>query len=164
MLVTPNPRLPILRGVVNHPVFAPDGSLQMKPGYSADTRLIYSPPEGFKLPKVSDAPTPAEIAEAKRLLREELLGDFPYTGEQSEAHAIAALLLPLRAAHDRGADATSSNPQITSGHGSHAARGDALPSELRAAIGDFNAKPGEERRRTLFAMLAAGRALSYSIT
>jgi len=95
MLVTPNPRLPILRGVVNHAVFAPDGSLQMKPGYSADTRLIYSPPEGFKLPKVSDAPTPAEIAEAKRLLREELLGDFPYTGEQSEAHAIAALLLPF---------------------------------------------------------------------
>ena len=155
MLVTPNPRLPILRGVVNHPVFAPDGSLQMKPGYSADTRLIYSPPEGFKLPKVSDAPTPAEIAEAKRLLREELLGDFPYTGEQSEAHAIAALLLPLRAAHDRGADATSSDIQAGRGHGRNSAGGDALPSELRETIGDFNGRPGGRAKKN--AICYAGR-------
>jgi putative DNA primase/helicase len=95
ILVTPDPPVPILLAIVNHPVFAPDGSLQIESGYSAATRRIYSPPPGFKLPKVSDAPGPAEIAEAKGLLLEELMKDFPFTGEPSKAHAIAALLLPF---------------------------------------------------------------------
>ena len=53
---TPDPPLPILLGVVRHPVFAPDGSLQNRAGYSAATPLIYSPPVGFELPMRNQLP------------------------------------------------------------------------------------------------------------
>jgi putative DNA primase/helicase len=164
MLATPNPQLPILRGVVNHPVFAPDGSLQTEPGYSAATRLIYSPPPGFKLPEISNAPTPAEIAEAKRLLLEELMGDFPFTGEPSKARAIAALLLPFVRPMIEGPTPLHLIHKSHPGTGATLLAGMlCLPSCGQPSMISVPSQE-EERRRTLFAMLAAGRALSYSIT
>ena len=43
--------------------------------------------------RVADRPTPAEIASAKALVEDEMLGDFPFTGPAEKAHAMAMLLL-----------------------------------------------------------------------
>jgi putative DNA primase/helicase len=41
----------------------------------------------------SRAPSPAEIAAARQLICEDLLGDFPFTGDAERAHVVALLLL-----------------------------------------------------------------------
>jgi hypothetical protein len=44
---------------------------------------------------VPDKPVAAEIGEARRLLMEELMGDFPFTTVADCAHAVAAFLTPI---------------------------------------------------------------------
>jgi hypothetical protein len=95
LLATPNPPLPSLVGIVKHPIFAADTTLQIEPGYSAATQRYYSPGPALELPPISPEPTPQEIREAKRTLLEELLGDFPFADDSSRSHALAALLLPF---------------------------------------------------------------------
>ena len=64
LLVTPNPPLPRLLGVVAYPIFAPDGALQTTKGYSTQTCFIYAPPVGFKLPPIPSNPSPDQIEHA----------------------------------------------------------------------------------------------------
>jgi hypothetical protein len=47
------------------------------------------------IPPLPEMPTPAEINKAKAWLLDELLGDFPFTGEAERAHLVAAILLPF---------------------------------------------------------------------
>jgi hypothetical protein len=61
ILATPDPPLPILRRIVEVPVFAPDATLQTTPGYHAGSRTYFSPPPGFTLPPVSDHSSPEEL-------------------------------------------------------------------------------------------------------
>jgi hypothetical protein len=93
ILATPNPDLPVLAGIVTAPVFGRNGALLTKPGYHGDARLFYRPVPGFYLPPVPDLPTPQEIAAARSLILDELLGEFPFTSEAERAHAVALLLL-----------------------------------------------------------------------
>jgi hypothetical protein len=93
LVATPDPALPVLAGIVTAPVFGRGGTLLTEPGYHPDARLLYRPPPGFVLPPVPDRPTPAEITAARNLLLDDLLGDFPFTGEPERAHALALLLL-----------------------------------------------------------------------
>ncbi len=93
LLATPDPSLPILTGIVTTPVFGRNGTLLTEPGYHPDARLLYQPPPGFVLPPVPEQPTQAEIAAARALLLDDLLGDFPFTGEAERAHALCLLLL-----------------------------------------------------------------------
>lgn len=95
LLATPDPALPVLAAIVTAPVFGKDGSLLTEPGYHPATRLLYEPPPGFVLPPVPERPTAAEIEAARSLLLDDLLGDFPFTGEAERAHALALLLLPF---------------------------------------------------------------------
>ncbi len=95
LLATPNPDLPVLAGVVTSPVFGRDGTLVTAPGYHPSTRLLFEPPEDFVPPVVSGHPTAADIAAARTLLLDDLLGDFPFTCEAERAHALALLLLPF---------------------------------------------------------------------
>lgn len=74
---SPNSLYPPLKGITNTPVFASNGNVISKPGYDLDSNLYYHPATGVVVPPVSEAPTTEEVAEAKRLLIEELLGDFP---------------------------------------------------------------------------------------
>jgi putative DNA primase/helicase len=92
ILATPDPSLPVLVGITTTPVFGRGGELLTKFGYHADARLLYDPPPGFVLPAVPAKPTPAEIASARRLLLDDLLGDFPFTGDAEKAHALSLLL------------------------------------------------------------------------
>jgi hypothetical protein len=95
VLATPDPALPVLAGIVTAPVFGSDGTLITEPGYHPATRLLYEPTQDFTLPPVPDDPTPQQIAAARSLLLDDLLGDFPFVGDAERAHALALLLLPF---------------------------------------------------------------------
>jgi hypothetical protein len=87
--------LPVLSRVVTAPVFSPEGMLQTAPGFHRKAKVYYAPPQGLTLPAVPANPNGADVAEAKRLLLEELLGDFPFVDQADRAHALALLLLPF---------------------------------------------------------------------
>jgi hypothetical protein len=93
LVVTPDPALPVLGGIVTAPVFGRGGVLLTEPGYHPDARLLYCPAPGFRLPPVPDRPSPQEIAAARTLLVDDLLGDFPFVSEAERAHVLALLLL-----------------------------------------------------------------------
>ena len=93
VLATPDPALPVLTGIVSTPVFGRGGTLITTPGYHPDARLLYAPAPGFTVPDIPARPSAAEIASARRLICEDLLGDFPFTSEAEMAHAVALLLL-----------------------------------------------------------------------
>ena len=95
LLATPDPALPVLSGIVTAPVFGKDGTLITEPGYHPAARLLYEPSQGFALPAIPDRPVPADVAAARSLLLEDLLGDFPFVGDAERAHALALLLLPF---------------------------------------------------------------------
>lgn len=96
VLATSEPPLPVLLGIVNAPTFAPDGALDTEPGYHPASRLLYIPDPGFDVPAVPEHPTAEDIADARRLLVEELFADFPFDGPNDgaaeRAHAMALLL------------------------------------------------------------------------
>ena len=93
ILALPDPDLPILYGVVTAPVFGADGVLRTAAGYHPGACLVYRPPPGFTLPAVPARPSEAQRDHARRMILEELLGDFPFVGEAERAHAVALLLL-----------------------------------------------------------------------
>lgn len=95
LLATPDPRLPILDQITEVPIFAPDGSLQLTLGYAARSRAYYAPPAGFTVPAVADEPDAADVARARDLITQDLLGDFPFVDAPELAHAVGLLILPF---------------------------------------------------------------------
>ena len=95
LLATPNPDLPVLTGIVAAPVFGRSGELVTARGYHPASRLLHEPPEGFELPAIPERPSPTEVAAARSVLLDDMLGDFPFTSEAERAHALALLLLPF---------------------------------------------------------------------
>ncbi len=93
VLATPDPGLPVLSGIVMTPVFGRGGTLLTEPGYHSDARLLYRPTPGFTVPPIPERPDAPQIAEARALLLEDLLGDFPFTSLAERAHAVSLLLL-----------------------------------------------------------------------
>ena len=93
VLATPDPGLPVLMCIVNTPVFGRNGSLLTGPGYHPNARLLYQPAPGFTVPAIPERPTAAQIADARALICEDLLGDFPFVSPSEMAHAVALLLL-----------------------------------------------------------------------
>lgn len=95
MLAARSYPLPVLHGIVQAPVIGPDGSVSLQPGYHRPSKLFYAPAPGLSIPEIPDDPTIEQVAAAVTLIRDELLGDFPFTGDAERAHAIAMLLLPF---------------------------------------------------------------------
>lgn len=79
--------LPILNGISKVPVFLPDGRLLCKSGFDADSGLY------LRIRDLNNLKIDTTIKDALTLIRDEMLGDFPFADESSMAHAIAALLL-----------------------------------------------------------------------
>jgi hypothetical protein len=94
-LATPRPPLPELVRIVEAPIFSEDGRLQIDPGYAPSTRALYVPAAGFLLPEPPEHPSAGDIARARGLIVDELLGDFPFVSPSERAHAVALLLLPF---------------------------------------------------------------------
>ncbi|MEI8395174.1 MAG: toprim domain-containing protein [Rhodospirillaceae bacterium] len=95
LLATPDPDLPVLGGIVTAPVFGAGGELLTTPGYHPANELLYLPPPGFTIPPVPEHPSAAEIATARSLLLDDMLGEFPFVGDAERAHVLALLLLPF---------------------------------------------------------------------
>jgi hypothetical protein len=93
LLATPDTNLPILAGIVSTPVFGRNGTLLTEPGYHPDARLLYHAAPGFTVPPIPERPSEAEIAAARTLILDDLLGEFPFVGAAERAHAVALLLL-----------------------------------------------------------------------
>jgi hypothetical protein len=89
------PDIPVLNGIAEAPTFSRDGQLLTTPGYDPAGRLWFHASPGLTIPAVPEQPSPKQIAEARVLLLDELLGDFPFADEAARAHALAAMLLPF---------------------------------------------------------------------
>lgn len=92
--------LPEIVAVVTTPFFDRDGSLVDQPGYHAGAKVVLAPCDLF-MDRVSDNPTKEEVADAVKLLLEEVIADFPLSGmtraeiitaKGADAHAIAHTL------------------------------------------------------------------------
>jgi putative DNA primase/helicase len=94
MLAQANPPLPHLQGVVGGPVCRPDGSVATTEGYDPATGL-YLALGDLRVSPVADIPPDSAIAWAKRLLLEELLGDFPFATPSDKAHALSEIITPV---------------------------------------------------------------------
>lgn len=95
MLAAPEIPLPQLLQIVHSPVFSQDGSLKTTPGYDADCKSYYAPAKGFRVPSVATNPNDSDIEWARRLICDDLLGDFPFVGDAEKAHAVALALQPF---------------------------------------------------------------------
>ncbi len=120
VLATPDPGLPVLMGIVNTPVFGRNGKLLTSPGYHPDARLLYQPASGFTVPAIPERPTAQQIAEARALICEDLLGDFPFVGAAGDGPCRGAAAPRLRALDDRRADAVASDREAHARHRRHA--------------------------------------------
>ena len=87
--------LPPITQVVTAPVFDTDGRLVDQPGYDRPSGVWYHRPEGLEIPPVPANPLPSDIAQARAILVDDLLVDFPFVSPSDRAHALAALLLPF---------------------------------------------------------------------
>ncbi|MNS37751.1 hypothetical protein D3C72_699780 [compost metagenome] len=85
---------PELDRVVSSPIFTRDGQLVADDGYHASERLLLRA-SACSLPQVPHRPTPEHVTQARTLILDELLVDFPFRDEASRAHAVAMGLLPF---------------------------------------------------------------------
>ena len=91
ILATPDPALPVLAGIVTTPVFGRDGELitgRLPPGGTPALR----PAKDFVLP-VAARPTSGRYHCGTVIAVDDLLGEFPFTGEAERAHHSALLLV-----------------------------------------------------------------------
>jgi hypothetical protein len=146
-------RVRVLGRVVHTPVFGPAGELLAGPGYHAAARIYHDPHPD--IPAIPDAaPTPEEVEQARTLIMEELLGDFPFVDQADKAHAVALLLLPFVRAMIPGPTPLHmiEAPTMGSGKGLLA---DVLTSEITGArIGTITeARDDEEWRKRITSTL-----------
>jgi putative DNA primase/helicase len=85
---------PPLRQLIGAPVFGENWRLINAPGYDAQNQVYYHPDHAL-LPPIPSQPDVQTVAEAVSLIRDELLGDFPFASSADRAAAIACLILPL---------------------------------------------------------------------
>jgi hypothetical protein len=94
MRAYPHPGLPEIDTVVLVPVFDGEGKLLSHPGYHPSAELWYQD-TGVDIPEVPERPTADDVHQARALLLDDLLGDFPFEKQSHRAHAMALLLLPF---------------------------------------------------------------------
>jgi hypothetical protein len=93
-LAYPDQRTPVLARVVHTPVFGRAGELLAAPGYHAAARIYHDAHPG--IPSIPNAaPSAEQVAQARALIMDDLLGDFPFVDLADKAHAVALLLLPF---------------------------------------------------------------------
>jgi hypothetical protein len=148
---------PGLQGVVEAPCLRPDGSVLDTAGYDAATTLYYSPATELHMPPVPATPTAAHIANARHLLVDDLLGDFPFADDASQAAAVALMLTPLLRPTLRG------NVPICVVDAPQAGTGKTLLASIAACVATgrpaalFSApRSDEEWAKKLLAQLAEG--------
>ena len=95
MLDQASDRLPRLQSVVTVPVFDREAQLIYENGFHPNSGIFSSCPLESCWDATPVHPSPSDVAEARQILLDELLGDFPFATDSDRAHALAALLLPF---------------------------------------------------------------------
>lgn len=85
--------VPPIEGTATAPFFAPNGTLCDATGYHAAARVWLQLPANFQL--CDTTPTPENLAAARRLILDEILGEVSFGDDASRAHAVAQMLLPF---------------------------------------------------------------------
>lgn len=86
------PGLPDLVEITAMPFVREDGTVCQRRGYDEATGAWLNVDEGF--PTVPEKPSAAQIAEAKELLLDKLLRDFPFVGDADRANYMGLLSTP----------------------------------------------------------------------
>lgn len=84
----PSP-LPLLRRVVNRPVFTAQGELILEEGYHRESGILYRPPDDLR------GVAPRGTVESALALIEDLFCDFNFERPSDKAHLFALLLQPM---------------------------------------------------------------------
>lgn len=87
--------LPELHQIIRAPVFTSAGLLHADAGYSYNSQCWYEPHGVLEMPDIPDAPDAQDLAQARKLLLDELMGDFPFETEADRSNALALLLQPF---------------------------------------------------------------------
>jgi hypothetical protein len=90
-----HPGVPVLAGIIEHPIFRSDGTLLETPGYDIKTGLYYSPPVGFVLADRPARPTREDARDAAKWILDEVMVDFPYESDSDKVNALAYFFRPL---------------------------------------------------------------------
>jgi hypothetical protein len=101
-------RLPVLTGIVNTPFLRADGSICERPGYDAESGLLFKP-EGESFPAIPLQASKDDAAAALAAL-DELIATFPFVTKADQSVALSAMLTTL----DRHAMATAPLHAFTS--------------------------------------------------
>jgi putative DNA primase/helicase len=94
ILAHPEPPFPVITRIIRAPIFAADGTITVKPGYSPATRTYYAPAEDFDVAPVPQRPTAEDIEFARDTIAD-VLRDFPFVGESEHTHAVGLMILPF---------------------------------------------------------------------
>ncbi|MFH8387730.1 hypothetical protein ACH4E7_43795 [Kitasatospora sp. NPDC018058] len=87
--------LPVLKGISSVPLLLPDGTFQLRPGFHEKTGYFYEP--RHIVPDVPADPTDEQVQEARNLIVDKLLADFPWQTTADKASYLGALFFaPLR--------------------------------------------------------------------
>jgi len=154
--------LPILRSITETPVFAPDGRLIETVGFDDASGIYVQPVAGLIVPPVPEKPTAADVANARNLVVDDLLGDFPFTEQADRAAAVALFILPYVRAMIPGLTPMHGieSPTVGSGKG---LLGDVL---VRPAFGQHGgmiaeARDDDEWRKRIGAKLREGAPIIH---
>lgn len=102
-------KIPVLLRIVNAPFLRADGSLCERPGYDADSALLYILAHGQSFPSIPAAPSLQQAREALDYL-DTLLEEFPFVQKLDHSVALSLVLTAL----DRHAMATAPLHAFTS--------------------------------------------------
>lgn len=87
--------VPVIKRVIHAPVFAEDGAFIDTNGYHSDAEVFMSLSRSLTIPTVSKDPTTSEVRNARSILLDLLLTDFPFVTDADRAHAMGAMLMPF---------------------------------------------------------------------
>jgi hypothetical protein len=87
-------KFPVLKGVTEAPVVAPDGSIIDQPGYDKKLKVYYDPSEDLKGLKVPENVTQEDAKNAAKLLSR-LIEEFPFEGQADKANMMGLFITPF---------------------------------------------------------------------
>lgn len=87
--------LPDLAGIVTAPYVREDGVVVTAPGYDCVSKMILDMSDDLAGMDVPENPTDQQVSDARELLVDTMLADFPFKDQSDRAGAVAALLTPL---------------------------------------------------------------------
>jgi hypothetical protein len=83
--------LPELKGIITAPVLRPDGTILQEHGYDLQTGYWLSPQVEISVPEM---PSDEDVREARTLILDQVLADFPWRDPPSKANAVAMMFCP----------------------------------------------------------------------